>query len=160
MAVVVVAESTKPGHVRVALTQELSAAEEGVLAEIGTLRSQLRLAGEAATTGRSEACAEVVTLACRSREHYAESHERLLCLIARQGPVAGDLRLAIALLHVNDRLARISSQCVNIATLFRQIPTGAPLPSAQLDCLAEMVRLADGQLREAASVLANRDPDA
>jgi phosphate transport system protein len=132
-------------------------AEEGVLAEIGELRSELLQAGEAATTIRPEACSQVVKLACRSREHYAQTHDRLLCLIARQGPVAGDLRLAVALLHVNDRLARISSQCVNIATLCRQIPAGTDLPRAQLHCLGEMVRLADEALGEAASTFADRD---
>jgi phosphate transport system protein len=155
----VVADAGSGAEARSVLVEGLSVAEEGVLAEIDALRSQLLRAGQAVRTAASEVAAEVISSASQSREHYADTHRRLLCLIACQGPVAGDLRLAIALLHVNDRLARISSQCLNIATLYRQIPAGAPLPSIQLDCLDEMVSLADGQLREAARVLATRDPD-
>ena len=38
-------------------------------------------------------------------------------LLATQAPVAGDLRLALAILHINLHLERIADQCVNIAKL-------------------------------------------
>jgi phosphate uptake regulator len=85
-------------------------------------------------------------------------HDLLLALIARQGPVARDLRLAMALLHVNDRIERMGAQCVNIATLCRAIPLSANASTEQRDCLIEMARLADEQAAEAPRVFADRDP--
>lgn len=86
-------------------------------------------------------------------------HEALMALIARQAPVAGDLRLAMALVHANDRIARMEAQCVNIATLCNAIPNGEPPSRAQLDCLMAMARLVDTQVAEAAEALRERDVD-
>ena len=46
-------------------------------------------------------------------EHGVES------LLARQSPVAVDLRFVLAVIHVNQNLERIGDQCVNIAKLSR-----------------------------------------
>src|SRR5579862_9974332 len=48
---------------------------------------------------------------------YLETHQGILSLLARQSPVAGDLRLVAALLHVIMRVERMGDQCVNIAKL-------------------------------------------
>lgn len=84
-------------------------------------------------------------------------HEELMALIARQAPVAGDLRLAMALVHANDRIARMESQCVNIATLCNAIPDHEPPSQAQLDCLKDMARLVDTQVADASKALRERD---
>lgn len=86
-------------------------------------------------------------------------HEELMALIARQAPVASDLRLAMALVHANDRIARMEAQCINIATLCGAIPDHEPPSRAQLDCLKAMSRLVDAQVCEAAEALRDRDVD-
>lgn len=86
-------------------------------------------------------------------------HEELMALIARQAPVAGDLRLAMALVHANDRIARMEAQCVNIATLCNAIPNHEPPSRAQLDCLMAMATLVDAQVAEAAQAMRERDVD-
>ena len=48
---------------------------------------------------------------------YLEVHQGVLSLLALQGPVAGDLRLVTAVLHVINNIERIGDQCVNIAKL-------------------------------------------
>ena len=48
---------------------------------------------------------------------YLEVHQRLLTLIATQAPVASDLRLISALLHVMKNIERMGDQCVNIAKM-------------------------------------------
>jgi phosphate transport system protein len=88
---------------------------------------------------------------------YGEVHDRLLTLIACQAPVAGDLRLAIALLHVNERVERMGAQCLNVAKLCRAIPEGTRPSAAQLECLSAMAQLAEEQVAEAARVFAERD---
>ena len=48
---------------------------------------------------------------------YLEVHQRLLTMIATQAPVASDLRLISALLHVMKSMERMGDQCVNIAKM-------------------------------------------
>ena len=143
---------------RTALDYALYDAEQRTLAEFDVVRDALKRAAEAATTGQSELANAVRDQTGELDRRYAEVHERLLALIALQAPVATDLRMAIALLHVNDRLARIGAQTINIATLCCQIPDGVQVSQDQLDCLAAMTELADEQLGQAKAVLANRDP--
>jgi phosphate transport system protein len=58
---------------------------------------------------------------------YLEIHQRLLTMIATQAPVATDLRLISALLHVMKNMERMGDQCVNIAKL---IPIAGHQPPA------------------------------
>ena len=46
---------------------------------------------------------------------YLEVHQGILSLLALQAPVAGDLRVVAALLHVIRHVERMGDQCVNIA---------------------------------------------
>jgi phosphate transport system protein len=142
---------------RSALQAALHEAEERTLGELRVVRTLLRRAVEAATTGDPSAAEAVEADARELDRRYGDVHDRLLSLIACQGPVAGDLRLAIALLHVNDRIERMGAQCVNVATLCRQIPSGQSASAGQLECLSTMAELADEQVAEAERVFAERD---
>jgi phosphate transport system protein len=135
----------------------LQKAEDCVLSNLRTISGLLRQATGAAATGQGEAADQVTARSSELEERYGDVHNQLLALIARQSPVAGDLRLTTALLHVNDRIARMGAQCVNIATLSRAIPDGERPSNAQLDCLEEMARLVDEQIIEAARIFAERD---
>jgi phosphate transport system protein len=65
---------------------------------------------------------------------YLEVHQALITLLATQSPVATDLRLISALLHVLKNVERMGDQCVNICKV---IPlTGNDPPADE-----EMVRL-------------------
>ena len=48
---------------------------------------------------------------------YLDVHQGVLSLLARQAPVASDLRLVAALLHTIIHIERIGDLCVNIAKL-------------------------------------------
>ena len=48
---------------------------------------------------------------------YLEVHQGILSLLALQAPVASDLRLVAALLHVIKHVERMGDQCVNIAKM-------------------------------------------
>ena len=65
----------------------------------------------------TELAAIVIGGARRVQGRYLEVHEGLLSLLARQTPVAGDLRIVAALLHVIVRIKRMDDQCVNICRL-------------------------------------------
>ena len=59
---------------------------------------------------------------------YLEVHQAILTLLATQAPVATDLRLISALLHVMKSIERMGDQCVNIAKL---IPLAGHDPPAR-----------------------------
>ena len=63
---------------------------------------------------------------------YLEVHQRLLTMIATQAPVATDLRLIAALLHVMKNMERMGDQCVNIA---KMIPIAGNEPPADEEML-------------------------
>jgi phosphate transport system protein len=65
---------------------------------------------------------------------YLEVHQALITLLATQSPVATDLRLISALLHVLKSVERMGDQCVNICKV---IPLSGNKPPAD----EEMVRL-------------------
>ena len=144
---------------RVPLEQALAEAETRVLAELAAVREALQHAVATVSAHDEAAGRRVVEQAEELHGRYDDVHARLLALIARQAPVAGDLRRAIALIHVNDRLERMSAQCVNIATLCHAFPAGEAPSEGQLDCLLGMASLADEQMAEAAKVFAERDID-
>jgi len=70
---------------------------------------------------------------------YLEVHQGILSLLARQTPVAGDLRLVAALLHMIMHVERMGDQCVNIAKL---IPLSGHEPPVQDHVLALLGRMA------------------
>jgi phosphate transport system protein len=79
--------------------------------------------------------------------------ERLLAL---QAPVAGDLRLILATLHVNHNLERMGDQCVNIAKLMLLIRE-CELPQDVTALLAEMGSRTQQMVRVALDCFAARD---
>jgi phosphate transport system protein len=139
------------------LEHGLAEAEQLALDELDLIRGWLTRAVEAASTSQTETADDVKTWAGEAERRYGELHDRLLAVIATQAPVAGDLRLAMALLHVNDRIERMSAQCVNIATLWQVMPDGASPSEEQLRCLSAMADLACEQIEAARESFHERD---
>ena len=69
---------------------------------------------------------------------YLEVHQGILSLLALQAPVAGDLRLVAALLHLIKHIERMGDQCVNIAKL---IPLSGHEPPVHEEILQTLVRM-------------------
>lgn len=74
---------------------------------------------------------------------YLEVHRQLLALIATQAPVASDLRLIAALLHMIKITERMGDQCVNIAKLIPLVGHDPPVDER----IAEHVRRMGAQVR-------------
>jgi phosphate transport system protein len=90
---------------------------------------------------------------------YLEVHQGVLSLLARQAPVATDLRLIAALLDVIKHAERMGDQCVNICKL---LPLGGNEPPTHPDVLekiAEMARQARFEVSQAKQAFASRDVD-
>src|SRR5690348_2361306 len=73
---------------------------------------------------------------------YLEVHQGILSLLATQAPVAGDLRLVAALLHLIKHIERMGDQCVNIAKLIPLSGYDPPARPSVLQALARMGALA------------------
>jgi phosphate transport system protein len=88
---------------------------------------------------------------------YLELHQAILTLLATQAPVATDLRLISALLHIMKNIERMGDQCVNIAKL---IPIAGHEPPADERILKNLVAMGDGiriQIRQAKRAFAERN---
>jgi phosphate transport system protein len=88
---------------------------------------------------------------------YLEIHQAILTLLATQAPVATDLRLIAALLHVMKNIERMGDQCVNIAKL---IPIAGHQPPADERMLKNLVTMGHSiraEIKQAKGAFANRD---
>jgi phosphate transport system protein len=88
---------------------------------------------------------------------YLEVHQGVLSLLALQAPVAGDLRLVAALLHVIKSMERMGDQCVNIAKLIPLAGYDAPVREDLLDRLLRMGRSARSETIQAKAAFLSRD---
>jgi len=87
---------------------------------------------------------------------YLEVHQGLLSLLAREAPVAGDLRIVVALLVVIRCMERMGDQCVNIAKLVRLSDQDAPKDGDMLATIERMGRLARSQVAQAKQAFTTR----
>src|ERR1700757_3436688 len=90
---------------------------------------------------------------------YLEVHQGILSLLATQAPVAGDLRLVAALLHLIKHIERMGDQCVNIAKLIPLSGYDPPVRPEVLKALAKMGARARSEVVQCRAAFASRDAD-
>jgi phosphate transport system protein len=88
---------------------------------------------------------------------YLEVHQGVLSLLARQAPVASDLRLIAALLDVIKHAERMGDQCVNVCKLLPLAGNEPPAHPEVLEKIAEMARQARFEVSQAKQAFASRD---
>ncbi len=137
--------------------EDLLAMEAQVLGGIDIVGDQLDRALEAVAQQDVELAQMVVVDDDRVDGRYLEVHQGILSLLARQAPVAGDLRIVAALLHVVRCMERMGDQCVNVAKLVPLSGHETPNDALVLDEIERMGALARDQLRQAHDALAGRD---
>ena len=125
--------------------------EEGEL----VLRS-LRAACEALCTQDGELADEVIAFDDDVDRLYLQVEQDVELLLARQTPVAGDLRLVLAILHSNLHVERMGDLCTTIAKLTK-LTQGLPPDESLLAGFREMGERAEEMIRVALSSLAERD---
>ncbi len=90
---------------------------------------------------------------------YLEIHQRLLTMIARQAPVASDLRLIAALLHVMKNIERMGDQCVNIAKMIPIVGHEPPADERLLKNIFTMGKQVRSLITQVKRAFADRDVD-
>jgi phosphate transport system protein len=90
-------------------------------------------------------------------ERCMEIQQRALSLLALQGPVAGDLRLLAALLHVVRYVERMGNQCVSVAKLIPLSGHEPPVRAEILQRVLTMGRCARAEVLQCRRSFAERD---
>jgi phosphate transport system protein len=107
---------------------QLQEMEESTLYALDLTSTALDQAIEAVVNSDQELAVMVIDNDDRIDGRYLDVHQGLLNLIARQAPVASDLRLVAAVLHTIHHVERMGDLCVNIA---KMVPLmGDPPPGA------------------------------
>jgi phosphate transport system protein len=95
--------------------EELEQLEERALGGLDLVVTTLSRTLEAIEQSDTELAEMVIADDDRIDGRYLEVHQSILTLLATQAPVATDLRLISALLHLMKSVERMGDQCVNIA---------------------------------------------
>jgi phosphate transport system protein len=106
-----------PERARIHYQEELEKLEVSALGGLDLVLAALERTMEAAEHQDVELAQLVIADDDRIDGRYLEVHQALIHLLATQSPVATDLRLIAALLHVMKNVERMGDQCVNIAKL-------------------------------------------
>jgi phosphate transport system protein len=133
--------------------------EEQTLGGLDLVIQQLDRALEALSYQDVELAGMVVADDDRIDGRYLEVHQGILSLLARQAPVAGDLRIVAALLHTLRCVERMGDQCVNVAKLVPLSGYESPKDKEILDAIERMGHLARSQLAETREAFATRNTD-
>ena len=144
---------------RLRFQDELRTLEEQALGALDLVVTALDRTMEALEQQDIELAAVVVQDDDRLDGRYLEVHQGILSLLALQAPVAGDLRVVAALLHVIKHAERMGDQCVNIAKLLPVAGYEAPKDEEILARIVKMGALARSEVGQAKQAFLLRDVD-
>jgi phosphate transport system protein len=144
---------------RVTFQEELDRTEAGLQEEGELVLRALRGALGALWDQDPELSDEVIAFDDQVDAIYFRIQGSIQALLARQTPVAGDLRLVLAILHSNLHLERMGDYCVTIAKLVKLASEIDPEP-ALVEAFGDMGARAEGMIRVALDAFAARDLDA
>ena len=131
--------------------------EEQALGALDIVVEQIDRAMEALENQDVELATFVIADDDRIDGRYLEVHQGILSLLALQAPVAGDLRLVAALLHLIKHAERMGDQCVNIAKLIPIVGNEPPVVPELLDRVLRMGTAARAEVQEARLAFRGRD---
>ena len=128
---------------RVHYQEELEKLEVSALGGLDLVIAALGRTMEAVEHQDVELAQLVVADDDRIDGRYLEVHQALITLLATQSPVATDLRLISALLHVLKNVERMGDQCVNVC---KMIPLSGNEPPSDRE-MVKLILAMGGQTR-------------
>jgi phosphate transport system protein len=143
--------------VRMHYRDELDGLERSALDGINLVVASLDRTMEAVEHQDMELAELVIADDDRIDGRYLEVHQQILTLLATQAPVATDLRLISALLHVMHSIERMGDQCVNISKVIPLTGHDAPVRSEMVDRILLMGKQARSMLSQAKKAFEGRD---
>ncbi|HEX8745026.1 MAG TPA: phosphate signaling complex protein PhoU [Thermoleophilaceae bacterium] len=142
---------------RILFQEELETLERQTLGAFDMVVGAIERTGEAVGATDIELARMVIADDDIIDGRYLEVHQSVLSLLARQAPVATDLRLIAALLDVIKHLERMGDQCVNICKLLPLAGHEPPSHPAILAKIGEMAAGARSQVSQAKIAFSTRD---
>jgi phosphate transport system protein len=136
---------------------ELKRLEQAALGGIDLVLEQLDRVLEALEHQDIELAQIVIMDDDRLDGRYLEVHQGILSLLALQAPVAGDLRVVAALLHLIKHVERQGDQCVTIAKLIPLSGHEPPVRAEILNRILRMGRSARSEVVQSRAAFAARD---
>ena len=129
-----------PDTARSHFQEELTKLEQQALGGLDMVVAALDRALETVQQRDVELASMVIADDDRIDGRYLEVQQGVLSLLALQAPVAGDLRIVAALLHVMKNIERMGDQCVNIA---KMVPLAGHEPPADERILADIRQMGE-----------------
>jgi phosphate transport system protein len=145
-------------QLRASFQEELAELERLLDAQAELVLRSLRGAVEALALGDSELADEVIAFDDDVDEVYVRTQQAIELLLARQTPVASDLRLVLAILHSNLHLERMGDLCTTIAKLTK-LSADLPSDDVLLGAFREMGERGQEMVRVALEALHGRDAE-
>jgi phosphate transport system protein len=137
--------------------EDLKELERQTLGDLDLVVGQLDRALASVSNHDIELAELVIAAAARIDRRYLEVHQGVFLLLARQAPVAGDLRIVAALLHISRCIERMGAQCTNIAKLVPLSGDRPPKDKQLLEAIERMGQLARHQTLQAKEAFKTRD---
>src|SRR4051812_2261781 len=142
---------------RQAFVEELGRLERAAMGALDMVLATLGRSLEALEHQDVELAELVIADDDRIDGRYLEVHQGILSLLATEAPVATDLRIVAALLHVIKHIERMGDQCVNIAKLIPLSGHDPPTDEQIVATLDRMGKLVRSQVAQAKQCFALRD---
>ena len=142
---------------RQSFQDELSQLEAAVQEEGELVLRALRSALNALARGDDELADDVIGFDDEVDRCYLRIEEGVQSLLARQTPVASDLRLVLAVLRVNLHLERMADYAVTVAKLTKLMGNLRVSGEAILASVEDMGQRAEQMIRVALDAFAERD---
>ena len=143
-------------QMRASFQEDLRELEQLLDTESELVLRSVRAAVEAIVARDSELADEVIAFDDDIDEVYMRTQEAVELLLARQTPVASDLRLVLAILHSNVHLERMGDLCTTIAKLTK-LSADLPPDDVLLTAFREMGERCEEMIGIALRSLHERD---
>jgi len=145
--------------VRVSFTEELGQLEAALQEEGDLVLRTLRSSLNALARGDEELADEVISFDDEVDRRYVAIETGVQSLLARQTPVAADLRLVLAVLRVNLHLERMADYCVTVAKLTKLMGELGVSDDGINRSIEDMGQRCEQMIRVAMDAFASRDAD-
>ena len=145
---------------REAYQKELDAISEALVEMANLVGSAMGRATGALLDTDLQAAESVITAEGRAEELQRDLEERAVAVLARQQPVATDLRVVVTSLRMSADLERCAVLAEHVAKLARRRHPAHAVPRDLRRTILEMGQLAQRLMAQAAEVLITHDVDA
>jgi phosphate transport system protein len=146
-----------PETTRAHFQDELKKLEKQALGGLDMVVEALDRALETVQHQDVELASMVISDDDRIDGRYLEVHQGVLSLLALQAPVAGDLRVVAAVLHLIKSMERMGDQCVNMAKLVPLAGHHPPFDERVLALIQRMGEQARQQVVQCKQAFAGRN---